>query len=107
MEATWLKKGKKTYYGLVVGGHATPANRSDMNELGHVLSEIPAEIGGRCYVDKGYTSQANRDVVHQNGFKDGIMDKAFLCKEHSPTGKSQAINAYLLHVVILNGSFAR
>ncbi len=23
-----------------------------------------------------YTSQANRDVVHQNGFKDGIMDKA-------------------------------
>ncbi|MCR4666254.1 MAG: IS5 family transposase [Desulfovibrio sp.] len=51
-EAAWLKKGKKTYYGykvhmasdptygLVVGGHVTPANRSDMNELGQLLSEI-------------------------------------------------------------------
>ena len=87
-EAAWLKKGKKTYYGykvhmaadsvygLVVGGHVTPANRSDMNELGELLAEIPAEIGGRCYADKGYTSQANRDVVRQKGFKDGIMDRA-------------------------------
>ena len=87
-EAAWLKKGKKTYYGykvhmaadpvygLVVGGHVTPANRSDTNELGRLLSEIPAEMRGRCYADKGYTSKANRDVVRQEGFKDGIMDKA-------------------------------
>ena len=87
-EAAWLKKGKKTFYGykvhmaadstygLVVGGHVTPANRSDMNELGKVLSEIPAEIRGRCFADKGYTSKANREVVRRKGFKDGIMDKA-------------------------------
>ena len=87
-EAAWLKKGKRTYYGykvhmasdptygLVVGGHVTPANLSDMNELGQLLSEIPTEIRGRCYADKGYTSKANRDVVHKKGFKDGIMDKA-------------------------------
>ena len=88
-EAAWLKKGKKTYYGykvhmasdteygLVVGGHVTPANRSDMNELERVLSEIPEEMhDGRCYADKGYTSKANREVVRSQGFKDGIMEKA-------------------------------
>ena len=87
-EAAWLKKGKETHYGykvhmaadpcygLVVGGHVTPANRSDMNELGQILSEIPTELRGRCFADKGYTSKANREVVRQKGFKDGIMDKA-------------------------------
>ncbi len=74
-EVAWLKKGKKTCYGykvhmaadarhgLVVGGHVTPANRSDMNELEQVLSEIPSQMRGRCYADKGYTSRANRQVV--------------------------------------------
>ncbi len=87
-EAAWVKKGKRTHYGykvhmaadtqygLVVGGHVTPANRSDMNELEKVLTEIPEEIQGRCYADKGYTSKANREVVRRNGFKDGIMNKA-------------------------------
>ena len=87
-EATWVKKGRKahygyklhmaadTQYGIVVGGHVTPANRSDMNELEQILTEIPKEIEGRCYADKGYTSKANREVVRRNGFKDGIMNKA-------------------------------
>ena len=95
-EAAWLKKGKKTYYGykvhmasdaqygLVVGGHVTPANRSDMNEIDRVLSEIPEEIcHGRCYADKGYTSKANREVVRRHGFKDGIMEKATRGKQLS------------------------
>ncbi|MCR4667664.1 MAG: transposase [Desulfovibrio sp.] len=38
--------------------------------------EISDEIRGRCYADKGYTGNANRTVVHQKGFKDGIMEKA-------------------------------
>ena len=82
-DAAWLKKGKKTYhdykvhmaadpvYGLAVGGHVTHANRSDMKELGQLPSEIPTEMRGRCYADKSCTSKANRDVVRQEGFKDG------------------------------------
>ena len=87
-EAAWLKKGNKNHYGykihmaadnrygLVLGGHVTPANRSDMKELEKILTEIPSEIGGSCLADKGYTSQANREIVVSYGFEDGIMSKA-------------------------------
>jgi len=87
-DAAWVQKGKRVSYGykvhmgacpetgLILGGHVTPANKSDMNELGQVLSEIPVEVTGRCYADKGYTSKANREKVKQHGLKDGIMSKA-------------------------------
>ena len=70
--------------GLIIGGHVTPANKSDMNELDQVLSEIPEETTGRCYADKGYTSKANRAIVKEHGLKDGIMNKAARGRELSP-----------------------
>ena len=120
-EAAWLKKGRKTYYGykihmasdptygLVVGGHVTPANRSDMNELGQLLSEIPNEIQGRCYADKGYTSKANREVVRQNGFKDGIMDKAVRGKSltHWQKVRNKCISSVRCGIERIFGTFKR
>lgn len=88
IEAAWLKKGKKNLYGykvhmasdaetgLVVGGHVTPANMSDMKGLSGVLERLPAGTWGRCYADKGYASEANRMLLKNFGFKDGIMNKA-------------------------------
>ena len=76
IEVAWLKKGKKTYYGykvhmasdaqygLVVGGHVTPANRSDMNDIDRLFSEIPEEIcHEKCFADKGYTNFARYAAV--------------------------------------------
>ena len=87
-EAAWVKKAGKSHYGykvhaavavgtgIILGGHVTPANRSDMTELPKVLAEVPKEPGSRCYADKGYASAANRSEVCKVGLKDGIMDKA-------------------------------
>ena len=86
-EAAWIKKGNKSQYGyklhmasdsetgLVLGGHITPANKSDMNELEQVLTEIP-DVEGRCFADKGYASAKNREIVKEHKLKDGIMHKA-------------------------------
>lgn len=87
-EAAWTVKAGKAWYGwkahmasdvgtgLILGGHVTPANRSDMNELPKVLAEIPSAKGVRCLADKGYASRANREAVRAAGMRDGIMGKA-------------------------------
>ncbi len=87
-DAAWVKKGKRSHYGYkfhaagtvendaILGGHITPANRSDMNELSCVLQEVPMEPGTRVYADKGYASDGNRREVQRQGFRDGIMRKA-------------------------------
>lgn len=87
-EAAWLKKGKKSMCGykahmascadtgLVLGGHVTPANRSDMKELDRILDGLPDGVEGFCYADKGYASAENRKIVAQHGLKDAIMSKA-------------------------------
>lgn len=87
-QAAWTVKQGKPHYGykvhmascpesgLVLGGHVTPANRSDMNELGQVLEQLPADRTGRCYADKGYTSKKNSEIVKAHKLRDGIMDKA-------------------------------
>ena len=91
-EAAWVKKAGKSHYGykvhaavavgtgIILGGHVTPANRSDMNELPKVLEEVPTNPGSRCYADKGYASAANRSAVCEAGLKDGIMSKAVRAK---------------------------
>jgi len=87
-DAAWLRKGNRAYYGykihaatdsrdgFVLGGHATPANRSDTEEFVTVLDEVGARVGESVYADKGYSSQLNRYVLAVRGLTDGIMHKA-------------------------------
>ncbi len=87
-DAAWLRKGNRAYYGykihaatdsqdgFVLGGHATPANRSDTGEFVRVLDEVDARTGESLYADKGYSSQLNRYVLQIRGLSDGIMHKA-------------------------------
>ena len=88
VEAAWVKKGNRSHYGykvhaagtvendIILGGHLTPANHSDMKELPRVLEEVPTEPCIRVYADKGYASEENRRAVRERGMKDGIMMKA-------------------------------
>ena len=88
VDAAWVKKGNRSHYGykihaagtveddIILGGHITPANRSDMKELPRVLEEVPTEAGIRVYADKGYASEENRRVIRERGLQDGIMMKA-------------------------------
>ena len=86
-DATWLKKGKKYYYGYkgyavtdAEGGyvenvHVTPANVSEMKEFENIIHKIKGK-GRRVYTDKGSASEANRGHLRWHGFKNGIMEKA-------------------------------
>lgn len=87
-DAAWLKKGNKSHYGykvhmasdaetgLIMGGHVTSANKSDMKGLRGVLERLPEGTEGRCYADKGYASEENRQLMKEHGLKEGIMRKA-------------------------------
>ena len=87
-DAAWLRKGNRAYYGykihaatdsqdgFVLGGHATPANRSDTEEFVRILDEVDVRTGESVYADKGYSSQLNRYVLQIRGLSDGIMHKA-------------------------------
>ncbi|MFU2207765.1 IS5 family transposase [Solidesulfovibrio sp. C21] len=87
-DAAWLRKGNRAYYGykihaatdsrdgFLLGGHVTPANRSDTQEFIDLLDEIDPVPGGCIYADKGYSSQLNRHVLQARGLADGIMYKA-------------------------------
>jgi len=84
-DATWVKKGKKSYFGY--RGYAVadekdgfiqhiivkPANESEMNQLPSLLKHIH---GKRVLTDKGFSSQQNREEVKKMGIKDGISHKA-------------------------------
>lgn len=82
--ATWLKKGKKSYFGykgfivtdtedgFIQAVHTESANESEIDKLSKIIPEIKAE---RLYADKGYSSANNRKLI-QGKFKDGIMFKA-------------------------------
>ena len=65
----------------MLGGHATPANRSDTEEFVTVLDEVGARTGESIYADKGYSSQLNRYVLRVRGLSDGIMHKAVRNRE--------------------------
>ena len=87
-EAAWLWKQRRAFYGykihvatdsrdgFILGGHATPANLSDTGEFERLVDEVKVDEGAYFYADKGYTSAHNRDVLHERGLKDGIMDRA-------------------------------
>lgn len=87
-EAAWTIKGKKFHYGyklhmavsadsiFILSGHMTPANYSDTGELEKMLTNIPVKTSGRCYADKGYTSQKNSSVVKVCSLQNALMGKA-------------------------------
>ena len=99
-EAAWLRKGNRAYYGykihaatdtrdgFVLGGHATPANRSDTEEFVAVLDEVDVKVGESIFADKGYSSQLNRYVLQVRGLADGIMYKAARNRELTPSEKN-------------------
>jgi IS5 family transposase len=98
-EAAWLRKGNRAFYGykihaatdsrdgFVLGGHATPANRSDTEEFVAVLDEVDAKADESIFADKGYSSQLNRYVLQVRGLADGIMHKAVRNRELTPSEK--------------------
>lgn len=87
-DAAWIKKGKRPYYGYkahvsvdakdgyVIGGHVTPANRSDTTELEKLIDESHISEGSMIFADKGYASENNRNILAEKKLNDGIMDKA-------------------------------
>ncbi len=100
-EAAWLKKGKHAYYGykmhvgtdvsgFVLGGHVTPANKSDTGEFKDLLEELAIDPGAGVIADKGYASLENREHLHQRGYTDGIMNRAV--RGRSLTEKEQTRN---------------
>ena len=100
-DAAWLKKGKKCYYGykvhtavdaeggLILAGHATPANCSDTGELERLVKESGLPAQARVYADKGYTSRANSGILRKHKCKDGIMSRAWRNKPLSAREKSR------------------
>jgi len=85
VDAKWLKKGKKSYYGYkafaVVEGkkgyitetHVTAANKSEVGEFKTVMTNVEAERG---LTDKAYASSNNRQYLKGCKIKSGIMYKA-------------------------------
>lgn len=61
--------------GFVLGGQATPANRSDTEEFVTVLDEVDAKAGESIFADKGYSSQLKCYVLQARGLADSIMYK--------------------------------
>lgn len=87
-DATWIKKGKKAYYGykahisvdaqegFILGGHITPANVADTTECEELVAESHLPAGSFVLADKGYASEKNRGHLLELQYTDGIMYKA-------------------------------
>jgi len=93
VEASWLKKGKKYYYGhkasvivdasgYIEGGITFPANQSDVVKLKETLKKVNLREGVELYGDKGFSSNENREYLLTKGIIDKIMHK-------KPRGKEQ------------------
>lgn len=84
-DATWLKKGKRSYFGYkgfmlidqeegyIDQVHVTAAHVSEVSELKKVMN---GRRDKRLYGDKGYASQGNKDLLRSKGIKNGLMEKA-------------------------------
>jgi IS5 family transposase len=87
-DATWTVKGGRAVYGykahaavdsehgFIIGGHVTGANMSDTKELEAVVDECAIPEGAKVDADKGYDSEANREMLSGKKLVDGIMRKA-------------------------------
>lgn len=86
-EASWLKKGKKYYYGykkhivtdeegLVLGVVTTSANVNEITNLEEVLdvAHLPENIPLKA--DKGYQSEKNSELLKKKKLKNHILKKA-------------------------------
>lgn len=97
-DATWLKKGKKSYFGyrsyLVVdaqagyvrGVHTAPANQSEMTHFEAAIAGASIQAN-RVYVDKGSASSANRQFLKKRKIKCAIMHRAYKNKPLSARQK--------------------
>jgi len=89
MESDWTVKNDKPHYGLkehasvdvnsgfILAATLTPASVHDTNYLAYLTiaschTKDPIE---KVYADKGYFGRPNREFLHLNGIKDGIMRK--------------------------------
>jgi IS5 family transposase len=84
-DATWLKKGNKSYFGYkgfvttdsthgaIHRVYVKPAHVSEMRSLEAALGDVRPE---KLYADKGYASAANRDLLRSRGVRGGLMYKA-------------------------------
>jgi len=85
-DATWLKKGNRSYLGykqfigtdvngFILAGLMKPANVSEMKTFPELFERLDLPYGSSLYGDKGYASNANRELLALNGIKDFIMHK--------------------------------
>ena len=86
-DATWLKKGKRCYFGYrayvvvdseegyVRGVHAAPANENETKHMENAFCKARMDMS-RLYADKGYASAKNRAYLKERKIKDGIMYRA-------------------------------
>jgi len=85
-DARWTKKHGKAFHGYKLHSNVdaryklirelkvTPANADDGQQLSEVLQ--PANTRDRLLADRGYDSQANRQVLEARGLQDGIARRA-------------------------------
>lgn len=85
-DARWTIKHGKAFYGYKLHGNVdaryklirelriTPANADDGQQLPHILQ--PTNTRERLLADRGYDSQANRQVLQERGLQDGIARRA-------------------------------
>jgi len=87
-DATWVRKGKKPYYGykthvvvdtkegFILNGHVTPAHVADTTEFENLMENLFLPDTSPVCADKGYASKKNRDLLAARGYEDAIMHKA-------------------------------
>ena len=96
VDAKWLRKGKKSYYGYnaflsVDNGDGsindidvTPVNVSEVNEFDEISKNVNTK---RVLSGKGYASAKNRDSLRACRIKNRVMYKAAPKKELNPREK--------------------
>ncbi len=103
-QARWTKKHSRSFFGYKLHANVdvrwklirrcavTAANVDDGRTLPQVLD--PANTAAHLYADRGYDHQANRQVLAEHGWKDGIARKASPGQELGERAKARnkAIN---------------